>query len=156
MLILSRRPRASVRRIASDEPGARGGFADLDKISLTLRHGFHPPMAGDAGNAGPPSEDEKMSQSNLFGIESYQQTRKPAKGRTSNRLQLDLFGLVKKAVQAAKAAFKRGERYYIASTGYCARFVRYIGESSLWKTRDGLIWRATRQQVESADVRPLN
>ncbi len=69
-----------------------------------------------------------MSQCSLFGVESYQQARKPVKGRACHRLQLNLFGLVKKAITAVKRAFNRGERYYVARTGFCVRFLRYIGE----------------------------
>lgn len=96
-----------------------------------------------------------MSQMSLLSIESYKDTRKPARGRACSRVQLDLFGLVMKAVKIAKTAFKRRERYYIARTGFCARFLRYVGENSLWQTSDGLVWRATPEQVAAAMVRPL-
>lgn len=93
-----------------------------------------------------------MSQCSLFGIESYQQTRKATKGQGCSRMQLDLFGLVKKAVQTA---FKKGQRYYVARTGICVRFLRYIGENSLWQTHDGLTWKATPGILNAADMRSL-
>lgn len=114
-------------------------------------------MAGYAGAACPPTEDEKMSQGTLFGVESYRDTRKTPKGRAVSKIQMQLFALVEKAAAVVASVIKpkRGQRYLVALTGLAVTFLRQIGSASLWEC-DGITWRATAAQIEAAGLRLIS
>ena len=93
-----------------------------------------------------------MSQSDLFGIESYQNTRKPVRGQRCSAAQLMLFPLVVK--RTVVTAFKRGQKYLVERTQRVVMFMRYMGSTSLWEC-DGDVYRVSAVQVEEAGVRRL-
>ena len=92
----------------------------------------------------------------MFGIESYQQTRRPALGRACPRQQLDMFALaVPVPVKPLTVRPKRGQRYRVSLTGMVVTYIRAVGTASLWEC-DGIIWRATRAQIEAAGLQYLS
>jgi hypothetical protein len=93
-----------------------------------------------------------MSQQDLFGTESYRNTRKPVRGQRCNRAQLALFPLVVK--RAVVTTFKRGQKYLVEQSQRVVTFMRHMGSTSLWEC-DGDLYRATAAQVTTAGVRRL-
>lgn len=92
-------------------------------------------------------------QTDLFGIESFKQTRHPVKGQRSAVKQLALFSQARQTAQPTR--LKRGQEFYIPETRSRVRYIGRIGAMTLWES-SGDVYRATLAQVEAVSLKPLH
>jgi hypothetical protein len=92
-------------------------------------------------------------QEDLFGISSYQTSRKPVKGQRSSALQMPLFPLAN-AVKAAMVNLKKGQQYMVEKTRMIVTFIKRSGRTTLWAC-DGHLYRVSDAVLADASIQTL-
>lgn len=95
----------------------------------------------------------QQMQTDLFGISSYKNTRKPVKGQKASAMQINLLPLVD-IIKATALTLKKGQRYMVKKTAMVVTFIRRSGKTTVW-THDGHMYRVSDAMLVNAGIQAL-